>query len=194
MNLSLRGRCRQAARAQLHQINFLDPDLWDRIPENAQRELLRQSEIMVKGTVTVALGADLRAATIMSVFGAGGVALLAAAATLIGEDKPAWQLIWAPVVGASGLFIAAIFCALAIKPVNFLLPGARPQSMLRTNVEDEQCLRATLIHSAERAIGHNMATMMRSAEWFNRALLIAGGGVLAGMGLIIALWADHHPF
>jgi hypothetical protein len=177
----------------LNQINLLDATIWDDVPHDAQGEVLRQAEMMVKGTVTVALGTDLRVATTMSVFGAGGIALLAAAATLIAGTKPGWMLVSAPAIGALGLLVGAVLCARAIAPVRFLLPGVRPQSIFCTDIKDEQCLRATLIHSAERAITHNMTIMTESAEWFTLALWIAGAGILAGTGFI-AIWAAGRPF
>src|SRR6266566_3498291 len=142
---------------------------------------------MVRGTVTISLGADQRAATAMNVFGAGAIALLVAAAALIASNKLELLLICAPAVAALGLFVAAGLCASAIAPVRFLLPGARPQSIFCTDVAHHRRLRAALIHSAERAISHNMTRMIRSAEWFELALFIAGAGVLAGVGFI-ALW------
>jgi len=62
---------------------LLDRDLWEKIPDGAQSEVLRQAEMMVKGTVAISDGANQRAATAMNVFGAGAIALFAAAAALI---------------------------------------------------------------------------------------------------------------
>jgi hypothetical protein len=129
MRKSFWSRNGAVVQSKPNDVNLLSPDLWDEVSDNAQSEILRQAEMMVKGTITVALGADLRAATTMNVFGAGGVALLAAAATLIGGSKPDWLLICAPSVGATGLLIAAALCAYAIAPVSFYLSGARPQSV-----------------------------------------------------------------
>jgi hypothetical protein len=171
------------------EIDLLDPSVWDGVSSHAQHEFLRQAEMMVKGTVTVALGTDMRAATVMSVFGLGGVALLAAAATLIGA-KADWLLICAPVISAIGLLIAAVCCARAIAPVRFLLPGVRPKTMFYGDATNEKTLCASLIHSAQRAIDHNMTMVMRSAEWFELSLWIAGSGILGGMGFI-ALWASR---
>jgi hypothetical protein len=168
------------------EIDLLDPSVWDNISNQMQREFLRQAEMMVKGSVTVALGTDMRAATVMSVFGAGGIALLAAAATLIGT-KSEWLLIVAPVIGAIGLLAAAVLCARAIAPVRFLLPGVRPKTMFFGDVTDEKSLSVSLIHSAQRAIDHNMTMIMRSAEWFELSLWVAGAGILGGLGFI-ALW------
>jgi hypothetical protein len=168
------------------EIDLLDSLIWENVSAQTQREILRQAEMMVNGSVTVALGTDMRAATVMSVFGAGGIALLAAAATLIGS-KSEWLLICAPAVGALGLLIAAVLCARAIAPVRFLLPGVKPKTMFFGDVADEKSLWASLIHSAQRAIDHKMTMVMRSAEWFELSLWVGGAGILCGIGFI-ALW------
>jgi hypothetical protein len=181
-------------------VNLLDPELWDGVSEAVQCELLRQAEMMVKATVTVAIGTDSRITTTMSVLGAGGVALFAAAATLIGNKPPDWSLICAPVAGAIGLLGAATICAYAIAPTRFLLPGASPQRMLSADASDNQRLRAdahrlraALIYSAQRTVSHNMTRAITSTERFALALSIAGAGILAGIGFI-ALWVSRHPF
>jgi hypothetical protein len=180
------------------EINLLSPDLWDGISGVVQCELLRQAEMMVKGTVTVAIGTDSRITTTMSVLGAGGVALLAAAASLIGNKPPDWQLIYAPVVCAIGLLTAAIICAFAIAPTRFLLAGASPQSMLSADAADHQRLgvdehrlRAALIYSAQRAITHNMTRAIISGARFELALCVTGAGILAGVGFI-CLWMANR--
>src|SRR6266404_5119111 len=58
-------------------VDLLDRDLWEKIPDGAQSEVLRQAEMMVKGTVAISDGANKRAATAMNVFGAGAIALFA---------------------------------------------------------------------------------------------------------------------
>jgi hypothetical protein len=45
------------------EINLLAPDLWDGVSDGVQCELLRQAEMMVKATVTVATGPDTGPAT-----------------------------------------------------------------------------------------------------------------------------------
>jgi hypothetical protein len=113
----------------LDEIDLLNPSVWDGVSDEVQLEILRQAEMMIKGSITVALGGDQRATTAMNIFGAGAVALLAAAATLIASNRTDIFLISAPLVGAIGLFSAAVLCGYAIAPVNFLLSGARPMSM-----------------------------------------------------------------
>jgi len=80
--------------------------------------------MMVAGSVTIAVSADQRATTAMNVFGAGGVALLAAAAALIAgaAGKIDWLLVSAPVRSALGLFVAAVLCAVAMSAGRFLAP------------------------------------------------------------------------
>jgi hypothetical protein len=64
-------------------------------------------------------------------------------------------------------------------------------SMFQADTTDAQRFRVSLIHSAERAIAHNMDTIIRSAEWFELALRIAGASILGGVGLTI-LWAARQ--
>lgn len=181
-------------------LGLLSPDLWDGVSEVVQCELLRQAEMMVKGTVTVAIGTDSRITTTMNILGAGGVALLAAAASLIGNKPPDWLLICAPVACAVGLLAAAIICAVAIAPTRFLLPGASPHSMFSADLADKQRLRAdehrlraALIYSAQRAITHNMTRAIISAARFELALSMAGAGIVAGLGFIVLWMANRGP-
>jgi len=155
--------------------------------------------MLVKATVTVATGTDSRITTTMSVLGAGGIALLAAAASLIRNEPPDWLLICAPTACATGLLVAAVICACAIAPTLFLLPGASPQSMLSADIADnrrlrgdEHRLRAALIYSSQRAITHNMNRAIASTARFELALFIAGASIMAGAGFI-AFWMANRP-
>jgi len=167
--------------------------LWEGISDESQKEILRQAELMVKGTINVTVGHDSRAATVMSVFGAGGIALLAVTATLLGGTKPDYLLISAPVVGAVGLLIAAVCSARAIAPVKFLLPGVKPKTIFFGDVNNDDHLRVALIHSADRAIGHNITILEKSSKWMELALFVAGAAIAAAVGFIV-LWANHRDF
>lgn len=184
----------------LNEINLLAPELWDGVSEEVQREILRQAEMMISSTLTLAIGTDSRIATSMSFLGAGGIALLGVAVTLIGSKHRDLLLIFSAATCSLGLLVASIICAFAIAPTRFLLPGASPQNLFSADAadkrrlrSDQQRLRAALIYSAQRAIGHNMTRTIISAQRFKCALLIAGAGVLAGIGFI-AYWAAHNPF
>jgi hypothetical protein len=189
-----------ATESKPDEINLLAPDLWDGVSDGVQSELLRQAEMMVKATVTVATGTDSRIITTMSVLGAGGIALLAAAASLIGNKPPDWLLICAPTACAAGLLVAAIICAFAIAPTLFLLPGASPESILSADIADkrrlrgdEHRLRAALIYSSQRAIKHNMNRAIASTARFELALFIAGASIMAGAGFIAFWMANRLP-
>jgi len=105
------------------------------------------------------------------------IALLAAAAALIASNKleTVANLRSRP-SPPSAFFVAAGFLRpVRSRQVRFLLPGARPKSIFCTDVAHHRSLRAALIHSAERAISHNMTRVIRSAEMVLRlALFIAG--------------------
>lgn len=53
------------------------------IPEGAIEEILRNGEACLEGTIQLAIAADQRATTMAGIFGAGSVALLAVAATIL---------------------------------------------------------------------------------------------------------------
>ncbi len=87
--------------------DFLNPILWEPIPEEVQHELLHQAEMRVRATLTLAQGSDQRAVTTMGVFGVVGVTLFAAAITLISRNRTGWLLPSALTIAALGLFTAA---------------------------------------------------------------------------------------
>jgi len=73
---------------------------WDGISEDATREILRQGEIYLDRTLQTAIAADQRATTLMGIYGAVGVALLVAGATLGTSSQPNLPLIVSIVVMA----------------------------------------------------------------------------------------------
>jgi hypothetical protein len=74
--------------------DLLDHRAWDSVSDETQVAFLRGGEEMVKATLSLGHAADMRATTIMGIFGAVGVALSAAVATLIaGSRPPSWSLI-----------------------------------------------------------------------------------------------------
>ena len=120
--------------------DILELSIWKDVSEEGQREFLRHGEEMVKGTLALAHGADFRAVTMMGIFGAIGVALIAASATLIASINPSWPLISAMLTLAAGLFIACGFCFAAGKPADFLLLGSNHETFWiaapsKTNIE-----------------------------------------------------------
>jgi hypothetical protein len=195
-----RRRHNRAAPQATPEINLLDPNLWDDVSDNSLREMQRQAEMMLSATVTVALGTDSRIATTMSVLGAAGIAVLVAAASLIGNKSPDWLLICAPLICAISLLVAAMICASAIAPTLFLLPGASPQNIFSADTadggglrNDEGRLRTALICSAQRAISHNMNRAIISTARFRLAFFIAIAGLLSGSGFIIFWVASRVP-
>jgi hypothetical protein len=189
-----------ATESRPGEINLLAPELWDHVCESVQRELLRQAELMVAASVTVSIGTDSRIATTMSVLGGGGIALLAAATSLFINRPGDWLLICAAAICATGLLTAAIICAFAIAPTEFLFPGVSPQHMVLADTADNQNLlsdenrfRPALLYSAQRAISNNKARAIVVAARYARALCIAGAGVMAGTGFVIFWAANRIP-
>jgi hypothetical protein len=68
------------------------PD-FSEIPDNAVKELHRQGELCLLGTMQLAVAADQRATTLSGILGAGSVALAAAMAGLISGAHPNLVLI-----------------------------------------------------------------------------------------------------
>jgi uncharacterized membrane protein YedE/YeeE len=130
----------------------------------------------------------------MGVFGALGVALFAAAITLISAARPNWGLPLSFGIAGLGLFVSAGMCMKAMAPVDFLPPGARPSSMFRTDVSDYQRFRAALINLTELSIAYNAAVIPHASTLFARSLYVALGSILFGMGVFIAWLEVYRPF
>jgi hypothetical protein len=73
-------------------IDLLDDSVWEGVSAEAQIDFLRCGEEMVKSTLSLADGADFRALTTMGMFGAVGVAIFAAVATIISGSHPSWSM------------------------------------------------------------------------------------------------------
>jgi hypothetical protein len=103
---------------------------WSTAKEGVVAEVLRDSEIYLSGTVTIATSADQRAAVVAGTFATAGAAIVAG---IIGFAAAASaDNFYAPAVYAGGLSAAllfisgSIFCIRAAMPVGFHLPGTKP--------------------------------------------------------------------
>jgi len=153
----------------------------DDISDDAQREFLRHGEEMVRMTLALAHGADFRAITMMGIFGAIGVALIAASSTLIASGHPSWALIAGAVTTAAGLFIACGFCVAAARPVDFFIAGFEPRSLLNSSAKKDEYRTRVLVAVTQDRIDQNRAAIALSAWQTWVAMKAAGMSIGAGV-------------
>jgi hypothetical protein len=174
--------------------DILGLSAWKDVSEEGQRDFLRHGEEMVKGTLALAHGADFRAITFMGIFGAIGVALITASATLIASGHPSWALIAAAATIASGLFIACGFCGTAVRPTDFFIAGFEPRNLLNSSaIKDEHRTRVLIAVTQDR-IDQNRAAIATSASQTWTAMKIAGISVGAGVVEFLVASAVPHLF
>jgi len=150
-------------------------------PTESTREVLRQAETCLDGTIKFALAADQRGTTMTGICGAVAAAFIAAAATLQidGSDH---ALIMGAYVVAAFLFLAALIFAWSSRPIDFHVAGYEPRHLSRS-ARDEGWM---LVHAAtdlQRRINVNQ----RALEW--GASLFKAGMIVAGLPLLIGLLA-----
>jgi hypothetical protein len=164
------------------------------IPLPSIKELQRQGEACLQGTVQLALAADQRATTLTGIFGAGAVALLAAAATVLAGAHPDLSLVCG--AGVTSLFLlgGAISCAWAGRPIDFFVTGYEPR-LLAQSATDEVWMLRYAIEDIQTRIDANRRALERSARLLYQGALIAMAAVLAGAGTFLSLWSSaSHPF
>ena len=98
------------------------------------QQILRQGEIFLNATLTVASSIDQRASTLASIFSASATAALAAAAAIHISDKPDPILVLSAVAIAITWFIGAGLCVWVLLPTKYDLPGNHPQNWWRDEV------------------------------------------------------------
>jgi hypothetical protein len=177
--------------------DLLDHRAWDSVSDETQIEFLRGGEEMVKATLSLGHAADLRATTVMGIFGAVGVALFAAVATIIAGSHPAsCALISAGTTTAMGLFLAAAFSAAAAWPRYFFVAGFEPRNLLNSSARQDQYRTRALIAVTQDRIDYNRRAINRAARLMMTSVCIAGGSLLAGIIVFLVLSflvGAHHP-
>jgi hypothetical protein len=158
------------------------------LPESLVEELHKEGVLCLQGTLQLAVAADQRATTLTGVFGAGSVALLAAAATLITANPSNQPLLWGAIATAIFLLSAALFCAWAGRPVDFFLAGYEPK-LLAPAANDRGWMLRYATEDIQMRIDANRRVISRSASTLKLGFLIAVGSVPAGF---IAFWAARH--
>jgi hypothetical protein len=150
------------------------------IPEEGVRELHKQAETCLAGTVQFAIAADQRATTMAGIFGAGCIALLAAIATVLAASVP-----YSPFIGGAAamsllLFAAALTSGMAATPTDFHVGGYEPKRLARSATDLVWMLRYALDDMQDR-IDANRNVLERSARLLRVAMAFAVGAIPFGI-------------
>ncbi|SRR5579871_1042641 len=157
------------------------------LPIETVQELHRQAEACLSGTVQLGIAADQRATTLVGVFGAGCVALLAAIATVIAASSP-----YRPFIGGAGataafLFVAALISAMAGAPSDFHVGGYEPKRFVKS-AGDLTWMSRYAVEDMQARIDFNRASLERSAHKIHVAMVFAMAAVPLGI-LVFAMLA-----
>jgi hypothetical protein len=144
----------------------------------ALKELVHQGEVCLSDTVRLAIAADSRATTFCGIFGAGGVALLAAAAANFASQHGERAFITAAVVAGLLFIFASAVAAFAARPTDFFAGGDEPRRI--ATVTDALAQLRYIAIDLQMRIDKNRTALERSAARTLRALYLAGTAVLGG--------------
>jgi hypothetical protein len=164
------------------------PD-FSEIPDNAVKELHRQGELCLLGTMQLAVAADQRATTLSGILGAGSVALAAAMAGLISGAHPNLVLIVPAAITALFLFIAALLCAWSAQPTDFFVGGYEPRYLAISCADELYALRYAA-EDLQMRIDANRATLERSASRQKWGRRLAAGAVPAGLIAFLTMFVS----
>jgi hypothetical protein len=156
------------------------------------KELVHQGEVCLSDTVRLAIAADARATTLCGIFGAAGVALLAAAAANFASPHGEGAFIVAAIVAGVLFIFASALAAFAARPADFFAGGDEPRRL--ANVTDALSQLRYIATDFQMRIDANRVAMGRSATRVTLALCVAGLAIIgAAAAFIVALWGPH-PF
>jgi hypothetical protein len=105
--------------------------------QDVLKELLRQGEACLSETLRIAIAADSRATSLCGIFGAAGVALLAASAANFSGQYPEVALILAAVTAALIFLFASALAATGGRPTDFYIGGYEPSRLDLDACSDE---------------------------------------------------------
>ncbi len=141
------------------------------VPDEAVKELHRQAEICLQGTVQLAIAADQRATTQSGILGAASVALLVASGNLASAQHPNPAFVLSTVVVAFLLFVGALFCGRAARSVDYHVAGYEPKSLVRA-AKNEIWMLKCATEDVQRRIDSNRIILEEASK-----LLTFGRGV-----------------
>jgi hypothetical protein len=158
------------------------------VPEEAVKELHRQAETCLGGTVQLAIAADLRATTMAGIFGAGCVALLAAIATVLASNVPYYPFVGGAASMAFCLFVAALASGMAATPTDFHVGGYEPKLFIPSATDVVWMLRYA-IDDMQVRIDLNRTVLERSAGRLRVGMAFAVLAIPLGIIVFSALRA-----
>jgi len=166
------------------------PD-FSNVPQDAARELCRQGELCLQGTVQLAIAADQRATTLTGILGAGAIALVAATVSLSVGAKPNVTLIFSAAATALSLYCGALFCAWAARSADFFVAGYEPRLLHISAPENSELwMQRYSAEDIQMRIDHNRDTLEKSSRYLTWGRRIALCSV--PIGLLTFFAADLH--
>jgi hypothetical protein len=155
------------------------------------KELHKQAETCLAGTVQLAIAGDQRATTMAGIFGAGAVALLAAIATVLAASSPFIPFIGGAATIALCLFAAAVTSGMAAVPTDFHVGGYEPKRFVRSATDIEWMLRYATEDMQDR-IEFNRLVLERSSRLLRVGMAFAVGAIPLGIMVFSVLRVRLH--
>ena len=159
---------------------------FSRVPAEAVKELHRQGELCLQGSLHLAMASDQRATTMVGVLGAATVAVLAMLVPLLAAKPLSVPLVCAGAVIALFLFTAAMLCGWSTASGSLFVPGHDPGRLAHRAVDETQLLRSAL-EDLQARIDHNRLALQRTARRLMCARVFAIFAVPAGMAVYLFL-------
>jgi hypothetical protein len=153
------------------------PD-FSNIPAAAAKELCRQGELCLQGTIQLAVATDRRATTLAGILGAGSVALVAATVSLSISPEHKIAFIVSAATTALVLYCGALLCAWAARSTDFHVAGYEPRMLAISATEEntELWMQRYAAEDVQVRIDHNRRELEKSARyltWGRRIALCA---------------------
>ena len=161
------------------------PD-FSEIPDEAVDEICRNGELILQNMLQIALGADQRATSTAGIFGAGSVALFAAAVTLGTSEVGNPAFMWSAIVTAALLFIASALAAWGAYPVKFFISGHEP-ALLVQGTSDPVWMKRYLCEDIQVRINANRVIVRNANRKLKAGLLFAAAAIPIGIAVYLAL-------
>ncbi|MGB3317834.1 MAG: hypothetical protein WA978_04085 [Sphingopyxis granuli] len=180
-------------------------EAFSELPEELQREALREGELRLHAQLAIATAADQRALTWGGLLVAAATGALGGGLALVSKERPDYILGLLAVFFAVAMMVAAWSALATVQPAKFCLPGNRPANWLPSDwdcagSEKRKIQRARIDqakqmsdHIAENAEAARIRAkdMARSFLWARWALWVSGAFLL---GIIAVRFVTQtHP-
>jgi hypothetical protein len=154
----------------------ITPEQLQGVEEDARAELLRAAEETLRGTVTLGIAADQRAASLTAGFAAAAVG--AGAASVV-PDVAANHALLVALLVLCAFLAAATMCAIAGgRAIDFHIGGYEPRDRLEAAAIGKECLERDAIIDLQRRIDSNRCALRTGATRINRAIGLACASVV----------------